>query len=123
MTDVTRLLDAAHRGDRQAAAELLPLVYDELLKLALTHAVCNLVLSVERVREIWFSVSTRRKLWGRAGEGRLARSPLAIPRRTSPAKFSSKNESVLALHENIVVASVAMQPAALFCACLTPGSQ
>jgi RNA polymerase sigma factor (TIGR02999 family) len=34
MTDVTRLLDAAHRGDRKAAAELLPLVYDELRKLA-----------------------------------------------------------------------------------------
>jgi RNA polymerase sigma factor (TIGR02999 family) len=34
MTDVTRLLDAAHRGDRQAAAELLPLVYAELRRLA-----------------------------------------------------------------------------------------
>lgn len=34
MTDVTQLLDAAQRGDRQAAAELLPLVYDELRKLA-----------------------------------------------------------------------------------------
>lgn len=34
MSDVTRLLDAAQAGDRQAAAELLPLVYDELRKLA-----------------------------------------------------------------------------------------
>src|SRR5205085_2321608 len=34
VTDVTRLLEAAHHGDRQAAAELLPLVYDELRKLA-----------------------------------------------------------------------------------------
>ncbi len=34
MTDVTRLLEAANNGDRQAAAELLPLVYDELRKLA-----------------------------------------------------------------------------------------
>jgi RNA polymerase sigma factor (TIGR02999 family) len=34
MTDVTRLLEAAHRGDRKAAADLLPLVYDELRKLA-----------------------------------------------------------------------------------------
>lgn len=34
MTDVTQLLSAAHHGDRQAAAELLPLVYDELRKLA-----------------------------------------------------------------------------------------
>src|SRR6059036_2492546 len=34
MPDVTRLLDAAAAGDRQAATDLLPLVYDELRKLA-----------------------------------------------------------------------------------------
>jgi RNA polymerase sigma factor (TIGR02999 family) len=34
MSDVTRLLEAARRGDQHAAAELLPLVYDELRKLA-----------------------------------------------------------------------------------------
>jgi RNA polymerase sigma factor (TIGR02999 family) len=34
MSDVTRLLDAAAAGDRLAAADLLPLVYDELRKLA-----------------------------------------------------------------------------------------
>jgi RNA polymerase sigma factor (TIGR02999 family) len=34
MSDVTRLLDAAAAGDPHAAAELLPLVYDELRKLA-----------------------------------------------------------------------------------------
>ena len=34
MSDVTRLLDAVAAGDRKAAAELLPLVYDELRKLA-----------------------------------------------------------------------------------------
>jgi RNA polymerase sigma factor (TIGR02999 family) len=34
MSDVTRLLDLAQGGDRQAAADLLPLVYDELRKLA-----------------------------------------------------------------------------------------
>jgi RNA polymerase sigma factor (TIGR02999 family) len=34
MSEVTRLLDAAAAGDRQAAADLLPLVYDELRKLA-----------------------------------------------------------------------------------------
>jgi RNA polymerase sigma factor (TIGR02999 family) len=34
MPDVTRLLDAAATGDRRAAAELLPLVYDELRQLA-----------------------------------------------------------------------------------------
>lgn len=34
MSDVTRLLDAAAAGDRKAAAELLPLVYNELRRLA-----------------------------------------------------------------------------------------
>src|SRR6266700_608238 len=34
MSDLTRLLDGAQAGDRQAAADLLPLVYDELRKLA-----------------------------------------------------------------------------------------
>src|SRR5438067_3822677 len=34
MADVTRLLDAAAAGDPKAAAELLPLVYEELRKLA-----------------------------------------------------------------------------------------
>ena len=34
MSNVTHLIEAANRGDRQAAADLLPLVYDELRKLA-----------------------------------------------------------------------------------------
>ena len=34
MPEVTRLLDAAAAGDRKAAADLLPLIYDELRKLA-----------------------------------------------------------------------------------------
>jgi RNA polymerase sigma factor (TIGR02999 family) len=34
MADVTHVLDAAAAGDRKAAADLLPLVYDELRKLA-----------------------------------------------------------------------------------------
>jgi RNA polymerase sigma factor (TIGR02999 family) len=34
MSDVTRLIDAAAAGDPRASADLLPLVYDELRKLA-----------------------------------------------------------------------------------------
>jgi RNA polymerase sigma factor (TIGR02999 family) len=34
MSDVTRLIEAAQAGDRGAAASLLPLVYDELRKMA-----------------------------------------------------------------------------------------
>ncbi len=34
MTDVTRILSAIEQGDPQAADQLLPLVYEELRKLA-----------------------------------------------------------------------------------------
>src|SRR5207253_6221294 len=34
MVDLTRILDAISAGDRQAADQLLPLVYDELRRLA-----------------------------------------------------------------------------------------
>jgi RNA polymerase sigma factor (TIGR02999 family) len=34
MSDVTRLIDAANKGDMRAARDLLPLVYEELRKLA-----------------------------------------------------------------------------------------
>src|SRR6516162_3576414 len=34
MNDVTRILSAIEQGDPQAAAQLLPLVYDELRRLA-----------------------------------------------------------------------------------------
>jgi hypothetical protein len=34
MTEMTRLIEAAHKGNRQAAAELLPLVSEELRQLS-----------------------------------------------------------------------------------------
>ena len=34
MSDLTQLIEAAQQGDRQAAADVLPLIYDELRKLA-----------------------------------------------------------------------------------------
>jgi RNA polymerase sigma factor (TIGR02999 family) len=37
MREVTRILSAIEQGDPQAAAQLLPLVYDELRKLAAQH--------------------------------------------------------------------------------------
>jgi RNA polymerase sigma factor (TIGR02999 family) len=40
MSDVTRLLSAIDQGDPHAAARLLPLVYDELRKLA-THKLAH----------------------------------------------------------------------------------
>ena len=40
MSDVTRILNAAEPGDHKAASELLPLVYEELRKLA-AHKLAN----------------------------------------------------------------------------------
>ena len=40
MSDVTRILDRVQQGDSQAAEELLPLVYEELRKLA-AHKMAN----------------------------------------------------------------------------------
>jgi RNA polymerase sigma factor (TIGR02999 family) len=40
MDDVTRILSAIAQGDRQAASQLLPVVYDELRKLA-AHRIAN----------------------------------------------------------------------------------
>jgi RNA polymerase sigma factor (sigma-70 family) len=37
MTEITRVLEAARQGDAQAAAQLMPLVYDELRRLAARH--------------------------------------------------------------------------------------
>jgi len=39
MSEITQLLEAAKAGDRQAAADLLPLVYDELRQLAAARMV------------------------------------------------------------------------------------
>jgi RNA polymerase sigma factor (TIGR02999 family) len=41
MADVTRILDAAATGDPSAAAQLLPLVYDELRRLAAARVVAE----------------------------------------------------------------------------------
>jgi RNA polymerase sigma factor (TIGR02999 family) len=41
MSEITRLIDAVAAGDRQASADLLPLVYDELRKLAAARIIAE----------------------------------------------------------------------------------
>src|SRR4051812_29110745 len=41
MADVTQILSAIEHGDRQAAEQLLPLVYDELRRLAALRLACE----------------------------------------------------------------------------------
>jgi DNA-binding GntR family transcriptional regulator len=38
VSDLTRILELVEQGDPQAAADLMPLVYDELRRLAALHA-------------------------------------------------------------------------------------
>ena len=57
MSDVTRILDALQQGDSQAADELLPLVYEELRKLAASRmaneAPGNTLQPTALVHEAW----------------------------------------------------------------------
>ena len=74
MSDVTRLLDAAAQGSDAAAQELLPLVYDELRKLAaqkMAHEVEGQTLQpTALVHEAWLRLvgneNQKRKWHGRA---------------------------------------------------------
>ena len=61
MSDVTRILDRVQRGDAAAAGELLPLVYEELRKLAaarMAHEQANQTLQpTALVHEAWLRLT------------------------------------------------------------------
>ena len=72
MSDVTRILEAAHHGDPTAADQLLPLVYEELRRLA-AHKMANeaagqTLQATALVHEAWLRlVGDENKKWdGRA---------------------------------------------------------
>jgi RNA polymerase sigma factor (TIGR02999 family) len=71
MNDVTRILEAIERGERQAADQLLPLVYAELRRLAahkMANETANQTLQpTALVHEAWLKLSgeARRKYAGR----------------------------------------------------------
>ena len=68
MSDVTRILEAAQHGDPKAADELLPLVYDELRRLA-AHKMAQLppgqtLQATALVHEAWLKlVGSGREQW------------------------------------------------------------
>src|SRR5450755_229207 len=72
MSDITRILDAAQQGDPKAAGELLPLVYEELRKLAAhrmaNEASGNTLQATSLVHEAWLRLvgSENPKFDGRA---------------------------------------------------------
>ncbi len=60
MSDVTRILEAAQQGDPAAADQLLPLVYEELRRLA-THRMAN-----EAAEVLGISPRTAKYYWTHA---------------------------------------------------------
>ncbi len=61
MSDITRILERVHQGDPRAAGQLLPLVYDELRRLA-THRLANerrqhTLQPTALVHEAWLKIS------------------------------------------------------------------
>src|SRR5512134_2622333 len=71
MSDVTRILNRAQEGDAKAAAELLPLVYEELRRLAAhkmaNEAAAQTLQPTALVHEAWLRLtdSTRQEWRGR----------------------------------------------------------
>jgi RNA polymerase sigma factor (TIGR02999 family) len=61
MNDVTRILEAVHRGDAAATAELLPLVYDELRRIAAykmaNEAAGHTLQPTALVHEVWLRLA------------------------------------------------------------------
>src|SRR5688572_28102446 len=70
MSDITRILDRAQQGDPKAAEELLPLVYEELRKLAAAkmsqEAPGQTLQPTALVHEAWLRLVGNQKWDGRA---------------------------------------------------------
>ena len=127
MSEITRILDCAQKGDPKAAQELLPLVYEELRKLA-AHKMArelpgNTLQPTALVHEAWLRLAGPRE--GQAWENRVhflaaaaeamrrilierARSKARLRRGAAPERVPLENvtlatedpdETVLAIHE------------------------
>src|SRR6186713_1317819 len=102
MSDVTRLLDAAAAGDRQAAADLLPLVYDELRKLAAArmaaeapgHTLDGTALVHEAYLRLVGPAAARRKGRVRHGGGRRRVELTDPPAGTSPEDLLALDDAL-----------------------------
>src|SRR5213594_2928384 len=103
MSHLTRILDRVHQGDAKAAEELLPLVYDELPKLAahkMAHEAPGHTLQpTALVHEAWLRlVGSERQTWrnrahffGAAAEA-MRRILIDRARRKRAARHGSRQE-------------------------------
>src|SRR5262245_22176184 len=115
MNDVTRILSTIEQGDPQAASQLLPLVYDELRKLAaqkMAHENPGLTLQATAlVHEAWLRLADAEKAqhWNSRGHffaaaaEAMRRILVDQARRRSTAKRGGEAERE-ALHESAIAA-------------------
>ena len=105
MNDVTRILNAAEQGDPQATAQLLPLVYEELRKIAAhkmaTESAGHTLQATALVHEVWLrlvgsdqqSWANRAHFFGAAAEA-MRRILVEHARRRQSLKRGSGAERV-----------------------------
>ena len=117
MSDVTRILDRVEQGDPQAAAELLPLVYEELRKLAvvrMAHERPGQTLQpTALVHEAWLKIAgeskqqhfANRRHFFKAAAGAMQQILIDIARRKQRLKHGA-NLVVEELHESRIAMSV-----------------
>ena len=116
MSDVTRILDRVQQGDPKAADELLPLVYEELLKLAVVRMANEkpgqTLQPTALVHEAWLKIAgdgqlhfANRRHFFKAAAGAMQQILIDIARRKQRLKHGA-NLIGDELHESRIAMSV-----------------
>lgn len=116
MSDVTRILEAAQQGDPKAADQLLPLVYDELRKLAVVRMANEkpgqTLQPTALVHEAWLKIAddgkehfANRRHFFKAAAGSMQQILIDIARRKQRLKHGA-NLIGDELHESRIAMSV-----------------
>src|SRR5262245_38170979 len=116
MTDFTRVLDRAQSGDPKAAEELLPLVYEELRKLAVVRManekLGQTLQPTALVHEAWLKIAgnghqpfANRRHFFKAAAGAMQQILIDIARRKQRLKHGA-NQIGEELHESRIAMSV-----------------
>ena len=116
MSEVTRILSAIEQGDPSAAAQLLPLVYDELRKLATQKLAQEkpgqTLQATALVHEAWLKIAgegnehfANRRHFFKAAAGAMQQILIDIARRKQRPKHGA-NQAGEELHESRIAMSV-----------------
>ena len=114
--DVTQILEAVREGDPKAADQLLPLVYEELRKLAVVRMANEkpgqTLQPTALVHEVWLKIAgdghqyfANRKHFFKAAAGAMQQILIDIARRKQRLKHGA-NQSGEELHESRIAISV-----------------